>query len=218
MIRLERGPKPAVLAEKGDEWAEEFLGFEGRLATMAASMRYRYRATEIKEAVRRDAHGKCIYCESYITQVHPGEIDHIRPVSKRRDLVVEWGNLAYVCTECNREKRDYYEPALPLVNPFEDDPNEHLAFYGPAVLHRTGSERGEVTVKRLRLNLRRGLFERRKDRIEELQTLLDRLKAIASEPLRQVVAGVLEEELADGKPYAAVAREFVRQARASAVP
>lgn len=182
---------------------------------MAPATRYRYRDPSIKAAVKRDSHEKCIYCESYVTQVHPGEIEHILPVSKRRALAVDWDNLAFVCTECNREKGDYLETELPLLNPFVDEPSEHLAFYGPLVHHKTGSSRGEITVQQLKLSKRNSLLERRKERIEQLQIMLDRIAQTPEGPLRTTLEGVLDDELAADKVYAATAREYVRQARAN---
>lgn len=217
MIKLARGAPPDVLQEKGPEWTRQFTAHDGPLSTMPNSIRYCYRDPAIKAAVRRDSHGKCIYCESYVTQVHPGETDHVLPVSKRRDLVVAWENLAFVCSDCNRNKGDYLAPELPLVEPFTDDPSEHLAFYGPTVHHRTGAARGEVTVQRLKLSRRKDLWERRKERIEQLQLLLDRIAEQSDGPLRVALESALQEELCDDKPYAAFAREYVRQARANAV-
>ena len=56
-----------------------------------------------------------------------GDIEHILPKCKdaRPDLYVEWSNLTLACEVCNRvNKRDYYNPNIPLVNPYEDNPNE----------------------------------------------------------------------------------------------
>lgn len=216
MIKLEKGERPSVIDEKGTEWTKRFVEHNGSLTTMAPSIRYCYRERTIKTAVRRDSYDKCIYCESFMTQVHPGEIEHILPVSKRRDLVVRWENLAFVCTECNREKGDYLEPDLPLVDPYIDEPSEHLAFYGPVVHHRTGATRGEVTVRQLKL-ARGSLLERRKERIEQLQLILDRIAAQSDGPLRDVLERALADELADDRQYAAISREYVRQARARAI-
>jgi CRISPR/Cas system Type II protein with McrA/HNH and RuvC-like nuclease domain len=212
MIRLRKGREPAVLVKNSAKWTKEFCEFQGRLSEMPPAMRYRYRDSTIKAAVRQDSHDKCVYCESSISQVHPGEIDHIEPVSRRRDLVVAWDNLALVCSECNRAKGDYYEPTLPLLNPFVDDPASHLVFYGPLVLHRTGCSRGEATVKRLKLS-RAALFERRKERIEALQTMLDRIHSMEPGPLRAAVEAALEDELAETTAYSATARAFVSQAQ-----
>lgn len=154
-----------------------------------------------------------MYCESFISHVHPGETDHILPIDKRPDLVVSWNNLGLVCTKCNHAKSNYYEPELPLLDPFVDEPNEHLMFFGPMVMHRDGSERGEITVSQLDLNRTDGLFERRKERIEQIQLILDRLASIGDGPLRNAIEGILGGELADRSEYAAFTREYVRQKR-----
>ena len=210
MIKLKRGAKPTVLDTKADEWTEEFTAHVGPLSSMPNAQRYRYRHPDIKAAVKHDTHGKCVYCESYVSHVHPGEIEHIAPVSKCPELVVSWENLTYVCTECNREKGTYYEPTLPLVDPFVDEPGDHLVFYGPMVLHRSPSARGEVTVQRVKLD-RAGLIERRKERIEQLKGLVDRIIALPTGAQRSSLETVLSEELQDDKAYAATAREFIRQ-------
>ncbi len=213
MIKLKRGAKPEILEQKAEEWAREFVEHEGPRNAMPDSKRYRYRHPDVKDGVIRDSRAKCIYCESHVTQVHPGEIEHLLPSSKRPELVVDWDNLGFVCTECNREKLDYYEPSLPLINPFEDDPAEHLAFFGPMILQRSRAPRGELTVRLLKLNDRKALFERRKERIEQLQLLLDRIEKEDQEPLRELLEAALEAELSEDNPYVAVGREFVRQAR-----
>jgi CRISPR/Cas system Type II protein with McrA/HNH and RuvC-like nuclease domain len=217
MIRIHRSPKPAVLAEKADEWTKEFCDFTGPLGDMPATIRFRYRHPHIKDTVRQDAHEKCMYCESSITQTHPGETDHILPVSKRQELVVDWDNLGYICTDCNREKLDYHAPELPLVNPYREEPSDFLVFYGPVVLQRLGAPKGEITVRRLKLNERPKLLERRKERIQGLQMMLDRMNEQTPGPLRDALESALEDELADEKEYAATARAFVRQAKASGV-
>lgn len=218
MIRLHRGDKPPILEQNSETWTEEFLGHNADkpLSEIPDGVRYRYRDSAIKEALKEGAGLKCMYCESTILQVHPGEIEHILPVSKRRELVADWNNLGFVCHVCNREKGDYYNPELPLLNPYEDEPSEHLAFFGPLVLHRSGSNRGEITVRTLKLERRPGLFERRAERIEQLQLLLDRIHALPDGSLKDAVEAALQNELADSREYAATARAFVRQARASA--
>lgn len=215
MIRLRRGSKPAILDAKAAEWTKAFVEHQGPLSQMRAADRFTYRHPDIKAAIKRDALEKCMYCESKITHVHPGEVEHILPASLRRDLAVEWENLGFVCTECNREKRDYYEPVLPLIDPYREDPAKHLVFYGPTVLHRTGSARGELTVQRLKLNRRLSLLERRAERIEQLQGLLDRIDAMDDGPLKAMLEEALQDEVADDKEYAATSREFVRQVRAA---
>ena len=172
MIRLTRGSEPAVLQQNKEAWTREFVDHTGPRSEMSPTKRYRYRHPDIKAAVKRDSAEKCIYCESLITHVHPGEIEHLEPSSQVPERIVDWGNLGFVCTECNREKLDYHDPDLPLLNPFTDEPSDHLAFYGPMVLYRPGADRGEITVRKLKLNDRMGLLERRKERISNSSSCL----------------------------------------------
>ena len=132
------------------------------------TVRFRYRHKDVKAAVKRDSHGKCIYCE---TPTEFGQTDHINPVSKCPDRVVDWDNLAFVCTECNTHKSDYYDPDAPLVNPFVDDPAEFLSFLGPFVMAAPDNHRGQLTLLQLKLN-RPDLFQRRFRRLTSLEPLL----------------------------------------------
>ncbi len=91
-----------------------------------------------------------------------------------------------------------------------------LAFFGASVHQKLGSARGEITVRQLKLSARKGLFERRKERIEQLQLLLDRIEGMAPGVLRSLLEDEVIAELASDKPYSAIARAFVRQARMSA--
>lgn len=212
MIRLVRGNKPPVLSENEERWTQEYL----RLLAgddVPAAARYRYRNSEIKAVLRASSHHKCMYCESKITHVALGDVEHIRPKSKAPELVVDWDNLGLVCAECNREKLDYDDLVTPLLNPYVDDPQQDLRFYGPTVHHRVGSVRGEVTVRTLKLSARTALFERRKERIEWLQTLLDRIQETDAPALKVVLEEQLTLELADSAEYAATSRAFVRAAR-----
>ena len=192
------------------EWTEEYAAYKrGELVPKAAQTRYRH--IDIKQTLRQETHDKCIYCESKISHVFPGEIDHIRPLSKRHDLVVQWENLAYICKECNREKSDYYSEAEPLINPYFEDPAQSLIFYGPIVLHRTGNAKGLRTLHQLKLKSRMSLVERRKERIEALQILLDLFISYPDGYTRKMLGEQIREACTEDKEFSACLKEFVRQ-------
>jgi hypothetical protein len=60
-------------------------------------------------------------------------------------------------------RRDYDSDDEPLLNPYDQDPGEHLLFVGPIVLERPGSDLGyrrfEFWGYRGRRYLRSGLIE-----------------------------------------------------------
>lgn len=129
-----------------------------------------YKYPENKAALQAASHGKCMYCESQVAHISFGDVEHIRPkaAGKYPHLEFEWTNLGYCCTRCNNAKKDQFDEACPLVNPYMEDPSEHLIAFGAIVRHKAGSERGAITIKTVDLN-RAELVERREVRISEMQ-------------------------------------------------
>lgn len=100
----------------------------------------------------------------------------------------EWQNLMLICNDCNSHKLNYFpitgrtasafsswrtaqiqEQPL-LLNPFEDNPADHLMFDTDGVVLGT-SEEGKTTVELINLN-RTTLCNRRKEVIEEVLSLV----------------------------------------------
>jgi hypothetical protein len=207
LIRLHKGPPPDVLVEKAAEWTKEY---KDALAsgTMTEAVRYRYRHADIKAALRRDSHNKCIYCES---DIGFGQIDHIHPVSKCSDEILSWANLALVCTECNTYKKDYFAPAEPLINPFTDEPTEHLLFLGPLVFAIPGDAMGFRTQEQLQLN-RADLMQKRTKRLERISPLIEQWKSHPPGTTKDLLKRAIFDEAADEMDYAAAVRACIRQA------
>jgi uncharacterized protein (TIGR02646 family) len=81
----------------------------------------------VREALTQLQSGKCAFCESKITHVAPGDIEHYRPKAgvKQQEsdplgrpgyywLAYEWSNLFLCCPLCNQSfKRNLF----PLANP-----------------------------------------------------------------------------------------------------
>lgn len=81
----------------------------------------------VKAALLRAQHGKCAFCESKISPISYGDIEHYRPKAgykqKKKDklgrpgyywMAYRWENLFLVCQICNqRHKRNFF----PLVDP-----------------------------------------------------------------------------------------------------
>jgi uncharacterized protein (TIGR02646 family) len=95
------------------------------------------------------------------------EIDHYRPKSHYYWLGYSWENLLISCKPCNTKKGDNFplrdesrratthdddlsaEKPL-LIDPYIDEPSEHLYWRGALVTHHT--DRGEATIQILDLN------------------------------------------------------------------
>lgn len=92
------------------------------------------------------------------------------------ELYVEWTNLTLACEVCNRtNKKDYYNPSDPLINPIADEPDKYLMAFGPFIYQVPGERKGELSIAILDLN-RSELIERRKEKIENLLPLVDKWK------------------------------------------
>ncbi len=133
------------------------------------------------------------------------------PISKRPDKAVDWENLAYVCTECNREKSNYYDEKEPLINPYIEDPALHLKFYGPLILQKTNDHKGYLTTKIMKLS-RASLFERRKERIEKIQLMLDHWKSLQDGQVKTLLKKEILIEAGKDKEYSAITQNFLQAA------
>ncbi|WP_445364560.1 HNH endonuclease [Microbulbifer sp. ANSA003] len=213
MIKLEKSPKPDVLAENEELWTDEYIRLKNGDTTVPKAAEFRYRHTEIKEALRKETSDKCIFCESKISHIFPGETDHIIPSSKKPEYIVKWDNLGYVCKECNHKKSNYHDEDVPLLNPFLDDPDEHLLFLGPIVLSRTANNRGKITTDILKLS-RLPLVECRKERIEKVKALLDHAHSFPAGEAREYLINEANEEGLPDKEFSATVTAFLKAADA----
>lgn len=150
------------------EWTDELMRTPESERTSLVSRLRRYAHVEIKAAVIADTHGECIYWESMIGHVAPGDIEHIKPKSKYHEESYVWENLAFVCNECNRRKHNTYDEDLIPINSYEEDPSDFLSAYGAYIFANLGSVRGQMMVLLVELD-RSKLMERRGGKIRGLE-------------------------------------------------
>lgn len=197
-----------MLQANEEAWTEEYLEWRATPVPRPAQPR-RWAHADVKATLIAEAHGKCAYCESKVTHVYPGDAEHIEPKAHVPHRVVDWKNLTFACAECNRRKRDYFDPAEPLVHPYLDDPEQHIRFYGPQVFPVPGSNSGLRTVGKLELD-RMELFDRRSDVVRRLVELLTLWIAEPPGLARQIRREVIESLAAQDAEYAAMIRCFLR--------
>lgn len=195
MIKLKKTDEPNILKLNKEEWTRQYVDLVNRALEIPTSLRNKYKLPEIKQQIVKETNNKCAYCESIVSHVCPGDVEHILPKAKgkRPDLYVEWTNLTLSCEECNRtRKKDYYNPQDPLVNPYIDDPENHLMAVGPFIYHVPGDRKGELTELLLELNTRTSLVDKRLDRLKSIRMLADKW---ASEPDGTTLKELLEKQL-----------------------
>jgi len=158
-----------------------------------------YGHKDVKDSLRNLQNHKCCYCESRITQITYGDVEHIRPKgaykqhlgdSKNKPgyywLAYEWNNLLLSCEICNRTyKIDHY----PLVNPgtrctshLMDLMQEEALLIDPSIenpddhisfrkeIMYPKTRKGKVTIKYIGLN-RANLNEDRSSKLDLISKL-----------------------------------------------
>jgi uncharacterized protein (TIGR02646 family) len=86
-----------------------------------------YAHRSVKDALRKAQHDKCALCESKITHIAYGDVEHFRPKAGYRQdpdealvqpgyywLAYEWSNLLFCCQLCNQQFKGNH---FPLADP-----------------------------------------------------------------------------------------------------
>jgi 5-methylcytosine-specific restriction endonuclease McrA len=214
MIKLSKCDLPESISEKIRERTERFAILLAAGEPIPEALASAYKSPEVKELLRRETADKCVYCESKVPHVDHGDVEHLRPKSIFPELRFSYENLTFSCGVCNTKKGDFYCNETPLLNPYEDLPEEHLMPVGPMVLRAPASDRGLITQKRLDLN-RTKLVERRQERLEAIATLLDQVARTQSAAIRAVLLDQVDQECSADKEYCFVVRAYVTSVRDS---
>jgi hypothetical protein len=128
MIRIVKPKKaPSVLLTKGRAKRDEHKAAYDKGERSFAFDSKIYGHKTVKEALIKAQHDKCFLCESKITHIAHGDVEHFRPKAGYRQnvsdklhkpgyywLAYEWGNLFLACQICNQV---FKKNLFPLSNP-----------------------------------------------------------------------------------------------------
>lgn len=119
VIKVERIEKPKELTvDVQKQLTEEFKKDKNKKV---------WNKKYIRENLLKECHGKCIYCEA---RIGPGNkemhVDHFHYKDKYIDEVVLWKNLNPSCPHCNKSKSSHDTYSDPIVNPFEQNPQDYF--------------------------------------------------------------------------------------------
>ncbi|MFW3895964.1 HNH endonuclease [Pseudomonas bharatica] len=175
------------------------------------ALRTDYKVAVNKEALRQASFDKCMYCESKVTHTYYGDVEHILPKAKNLfpELEFTWENLGFCCAKCNNAKSNKYNPNIAIINPYNEDPSEHLAAFGSLLLHIRGSERGEFTILVTDLN-RDSLKEQRAHHLNQVQNAVDKCYRTHDPALRALLFEALWEEAAPDKQFSIFAEALLK--------
>jgi uncharacterized protein (TIGR02646 family) len=198
MIRVKRAAEPKVLQRNAQRWLKELLEALNELEQSPKeqleqskkkfdTIQRKYNHSEVKDALVKMFYGKCAYCESKITVVTYGQIEHFYPKSAYPDKTFVWDNLLLSCDKCNNTQHKGIkfpldsagQPVLTDPTDAETDPFIHFRFSWDEQISWASvyglDERGREVVEIFDLNGSRGrmeLIERRSDFIKRLLCIL----------------------------------------------
>lgn len=180
----------------------------------------KYRHAEIKDALDKSMfNGKCAYCESKITVVTYGAIEHFFPKSVYVDLTFEWTNLLLSCDRCNDAKHKGTnfpldangEPLLIDPTDGKTDPNTHLEFVWDNVARIASvygrDQRGKTVETIFDLNGVNGRKELIDHRSKYIKGLLALLRCV--QPGDKEAIASLHEACDPSAEYSAFARIYI---------
>ncbi|WP_261841746.1 hypothetical protein [Aliamphritea ceti] len=163
MIKLIRASRPAFLSDS------KVLELTGVYKEESLSV---WNKEQIKTPLLASSDGKCAYCECLLTsESNYMEVEHFEDKKHNPDKVVEWENLLPSCKKCNGTKSTHDVIKEPIVNPYIDDPKEHL--YMRSYRFRGKTIKGNNTIEVTDLNHSKRLVLSRFEIGEKIDDLLD---------------------------------------------
>ena len=210
MIKLSKTAKPNILVQNADSWTKELMSYVHRGLKAPDTVKNRYNHPDVKGALTLETHGKCMYCEGFISAVSYPHIEHFRPKVKYPDKTFEWENLGLGCQVCNMNKGDEFDESLPYINPYYENPDDFFIFLGTMISQRPGCTRAENMKTQLQLN-RPELMEQRKEAIERVSNLVERYVVETNPSVKQMLRKNIEIECGPSKAYSRCVKSAVEQ-------
>ena len=209
MIRITKNPEPQILADNKIAWTNQLMGFIGLNQQVATAVYSRYNQIDVKNTLRNECKGKCMYCESMIAHVSYEHIEHIRPKARTLfpELTYEWTNLGLACPVCNMNKGDEFDIHLQIINPYVENPSDYILAIGNFIYSRPANPKGELTKIQLKLN-RPELLERRQERLELITLLINRYHSEGNLTLKNAIKAEIEIEIDSDKAYSLCAKSI----------
>lgn len=207
MRKMPKGPEPQVLIDNKDSWR---IALENNPSTYNKN---KYRHPDIKRALLDETYNKCVFCESKVGHNCPGDTEHKIPKSKRTDLIFEWSNMTIACSECNRRKLDYYDPACMFLDPNTDNVEDLLKHLGPIVYNNhPGDKRSEVTVNILQLQsikARKSLIGQKIEKLESIKRLIEHIADEVNPTMKNFLRRELSESCDISAEYSGMVKAYV---------
>ncbi|MBN3054485.1 HNH endonuclease family protein [Pectobacterium brasiliense] len=168
MIKLTKCSEPEYLSSRSSQWSSalnEAIFLHGNYDSIPEnekeSLISHYRHQKIKDALFITSHHKCAFCEC-IPEYGGNfiQIEHFYPKSIYPELCFSWDNFLPSCNKCNLSKSNLDTNLTPIINPYDDEPSDHLYISLLKFKPLNDSVLGCNTVQELKLNSSRHINTR----------------------------------------------------------
>ena len=194
-----------------------------------------YGHKKVKAALIKAQHDKCCFCESKVTHISYGDVEHFRPKAGVRQksgarlekpgyywLAYGWSNLFFSCQLCNQR---YKENLFPLVKPGDrakshnddidiekpvfinptEDAEKFISFREEVIFAIDDNPRGEATIKALGLD-RDKLNDIRKDYYDKLEIIYTLANMKPPLPESHKAKDLIDKSIQSSSQYASMIR------------
>ncbi len=213
MISVQRVEPLEGFIDRANNWTTRYQEASKKDEKLTISRFWARVRPEIKEDAAllfATFHGKCAFCESIMEHVSYAHIEHYHPKGNIafQSLVFDWNNWLLSCGVCNDRKWKHFpycEEKPCLINPCEDNPEEHITFIRSISIPKT--LRGEKTIKIVGLN-RIALEDTRTKWLLWIDCLL---LLCLSEDTKQASRNLLIWSMQRDSPYTSMTRAYLQE-------
>lgn len=189
----------------------------------------------VKTALIKAQRDKCCFCESKVTHISYGDVEHFRPKAGVRQksgdvlerpgyywLAYEWSNLFFSCQLCNQR---FKKNLFPLLNPAKrarshddnlaaekpvfidpsEDVEKYISFREEVIFAVDDNPRGKATIEVLGLD-RVELNEMRKDLYEKLELIYEIANHVPALPESAKAKKLIDKAVLIASPYSSMIR------------
>ena len=189
----------------------------------------------VKAALRKAQHDKCCFCESKVTHISYGDVEHFRPKAGVRQrpgvpmekpgyywLAYEWSNLFFSCQLCNQRYKETLFPLIkqgdrakshndvinlekPLFINPTEDVEKFISFREEVIFAIDDKPRGKATIKALGLD-RDELNDMRKDCYDKLELIYELANLKPPVPQSKNAKALINRSIQSSSQYASMIR------------
>lgn len=224
MIFVDRTAQPKILRDNAVAWTQAYIKARAeyqanktdQFEKAMKSAESKYNHEQVKDALKTMFRRKCAFCESTVTHVSYGDIEHFKPKSLYPNLCFDWNNYLLSCSICNGKsnkgnKFPLEDEGGPFINPTIENPDDFFRFEYDAVLKKfvvfPKSIRAVTMLKIININ--------REDLVEDRTLYLSKVINTISKIIEQDTAKleIFMNEFSAADPYYAFIKTIFAKLR-----